>query len=151
MKLIYIWLCLALAAILSLTSCDPLSSVDYKVYNMTEDTVTITMYPEIMDSSYEGYSIEENDSVTTRYGAEDSVYVAVLAPQQILMFHDDWDGLYREDWVIPVWRYFKSIKVGDQELDSKSWKTESAWHLKTEGGGRFEGESRYYDLFLRGK
>jgi hypothetical protein len=51
--------------------------------------------------------------------------------------------------VIPLWKYTKTITVGKTELPAAAWDNESAWHLKTEGGGKFEGESRYYSLILR--
>lgn len=149
MKRYYIPLCLAaVSAILSLVSCDPMSSVDYKIYNKTTDTVTVTMHKEILASSYKGFEVE-NDSVTTHYGVEASVSVAILAPDMVLSVHDDWSGLYREERVIPLWKYIKSITVGENELPAAAWNNEAAWHLKTDGGGKFEGESRHYDLVLR--
>lgn len=145
-----LWLTV-MVVVMSLTSCDPMSSVEYKIYNKTTDTVTVAMYQEILSSSYGGYDIVENDSVTTHYGIEDSISVAILAPDQILVVHDEWDGLYREEQVIPYWKYIQSIKTGDSELPPNSWNNEPAWHLKTEGGKRFQGESRYYSLVLRNK
>lgn len=145
---ISLWMAVV-AIILSLTSCDPLSSVDYKIYNKTSDTVTVAMYKEILSSSYGGYDIVENDSVTTHYGEADSINVAVLAPDQILWLHDEWNGLYREEQIVQFWKYIMSIKKGDEELSADKWNNESAWHLRTEGGKRFEGESRYYILTLR--
>jgi hypothetical protein len=144
-----LWLT-AVAVIMSLTSCDPLSSVDYSIYNKTSDTVTITMYKEIMVSSYHGYDIQENDSVVTHYEG-DSLNVAVLSPDMVLSVRHEWTGLYREEQVVPFWKYIKSIKVGDEELAPGVWNTESAWKMKTKGGGRYQGESRYYDLILRDK
>lgn len=135
--------------VLALVSCDPVSSVDYKLYNKTSDTVTVSMYREILSSTYGGYDIVENDSVTTHYGMADSVHVAVLAPDQVLWVHNEWDGLYREERIYPFWKYIKSIKTGDVELPAASWDNESAWHLRTEGGKRFQGESRFYILTLR--
>ena len=73
-----------------LTSCDPLSSVEYKVHNKTSDTVVVTMHNEILDSSYQGFDIQESDSVITHYGSEDSISVAVLAPDMVLTVHDEW-------------------------------------------------------------
>jgi len=140
-----------MAIIVSLVSCDPLSSVEYQIYNLTDDTVIVDMHREVLASSYQGYDIQENDSVTTHYGAEDSVSVAVLAPNMIMTVHDEWNGLYREEQVIPLWRYIKSIAVGGSELPAATWDNEAAWHLKTQGGGRFEGESRRYQLLLRNK
>ena len=137
------------AIILSLTSCDPLSSVDYKIYNKTSDTVMVAMYKEILSSSYGGYDIVENDSVTTHYGEADSINVAVLAPDQILWLHDEWNGLYREEQIVQFWKYIMSIKKGDEELSPDKWNNEPSWHLRTEGGKRFQGESRYYILTLR--
>ena len=150
MRIFNISLCMAVVAIiLSLTSCDPLSSVDYTIYNKTSDTVTVAMYKEILSSSYGGYDIVENDSVTTHYGEADSINVAVLAPDQILWLHDEWNGLYREEQIVHFWKYIMSIKKGDEELSPDKWNNEPAWHLRTEGGKRFEGESRYYILTLR--
>jgi len=143
-------LCLAIA-IVTLVSCDPVSSVDYKVYNKTSDTVSITMYKDILTSSYGGFDIVESDSVTTHYGEADSIRVATLAPDQVLWVHKQWDGLYREDQIMDFWRYIRSIKKGDNELPADSWNNEQAWHLNTEGGKRFQGESRYYILTLRDK
>ena len=77
----------------SLVSCDPVSSVDYKLYNKTSDTVTVAMYKEILTSSYGGFAVVESDSVTTYYGEADSVNVAVLAPDQVLWVHDEWNWL----------------------------------------------------------
>ena len=144
---ITLWIAL-LAVVMSLVSCDPMSSVEYKIYNKTADTVTVTMYKEIMTSSYKGYTIIENDSVSTDYEA-DSCTVAVLAPEQILVVDNEWSGLYREELLIPFWRYIISITKGDTEIRPDLWNNEAAWHLKTEGGGRFEDESRYYDIVLR--
>lgn len=137
------------AVIVSLTSCDPLSSVEYKINNLTGDTVEVTLYNEIMASPYQGFAIMEKDSVLDYYHEADSSIVAVLAPDQCLRVQYSWDGLYREERIVPLWRYVMAIAVGDSVLDPAAWNTESAWHLKTEGGGRFEGESRYYDLLLR--
>ena len=139
----------ALSVILLFTSCDPLSSVEYNIHNMTEDTVTVAMYKEILTSAYQGFDIVENDSVTTHYGKEDSISVAVLAPHQYMSVQREWSGIYREELVVPIWKFMKSITVEDVELSPERWNKESAWHLKTTGGGLGEGESRYYDLYLR--
>lgn len=147
---IILWLAaLCLAAVLG--SCDPMASVEYKIYNKTTDTVTVAMYKEILSSSYQGFDIQENDSVTTHYGKEDSVNVAVLAPEMVLTVKREWSGLYREEQVVPFWKYITSIKIGESELPAERWNNEAAWHLKKDGGGRFEDESRYYDLVLRDK
>ncbi len=138
-----------IGVLLMLVSCDPVSSVDYKIHNMTGDTVVVTMYKEILTSAYLGYEIEENDSLTTHYGVEDSTHVAVLEPRQTMAVHNDWKGLYREERVIPIWKYIKSITMGHVEMGADKWNDESAWHLKTQGGGFGEGESRYYDLYIR--
>ena len=137
-----------LAVVLSLASCDPMSSVEYKIYNKTTDTVTVSMHKEIMTSSYKGYTIIENDSVSTAYEA-DSCNVAVLAPEQVLVVDNEWSGLYREEQVVPFWKYIISITKGETEVRPELWNNEAAWHLKTEGGGRFQDESRYYDIVLR--
>lgn len=133
---------------LLLASCDPISSVEYNIYNLSGDTVRVDFYKEIMISNYQGYSIVESDSVTTRYTEADSVYVAVLAPKQRLTVLWEWHGLYREERVVPLWRYISSVKMGDTELATSQWADESLWHLNTKGGGHGEGESRYYDLYL---
>ncbi len=138
-----------LAIVVSLTSCDPMSSVDYKVHNMTGDTVTVAMYMEILSSDYQGFTIEQQDSLVGRYGQDDSVNVAILAPNQALAVHYDWSGLYREDFIVPLWQYISSIRVGCSVRPRDSWDNEPAWHLKVTGGKRFQGESRYYDLYLR--
>ena len=138
----------AMAVMVALASCDPVSSVEFKIYNKTADTVTIVMYKEIMTSPYEGYTIIENDSVSTDYEA-DSCNVAVLAPEQVLQVDRIWHGLYREEQVVPFWKYINSITIGDTEMRPESWNNEAAWHLKTVGGGRFEDEFRYYDIVLR--
>jgi len=149
MRIFNISVCMAVVAmVMSLVSCDPLSSVDYKLYNKTNDTVTVTMYKEILSSAYGGYDIEENDSVVNHYGQDDSVSVAILAPDQVLSVHREWSGLYREEWVVPVWKYISSIKAGDTEVAPEQWSQESLWHLKTDGGKRFQGESRHYSLIL---
>lgn len=142
---------LVLASIvLMLVSCDPVSSVDYKIYNKTSDTVTVVMHQEILSSAYGGYAIEQGDSVT-HYSEADSISVAVLAPDHVLIVHDEWDGLYREEQMVPYWKYIRAIMVGDHELPASSWDNEQAWHLNTDGGKRFEGESRHYILTLRDK
>ena len=142
------WLAVV-ATVMSLTSCDPLSSVEYNIRNMTSDTVSVTFYKEIMSSSYRGYDIEENDSVTTHYGSDSSV-VAILAPDQFLTVHREWNGLYREEQVVHAWKYIKSIAIGGNELAPESWNNESAWRHKTKGGGKFaKDESHYYELWLR--
>lgn len=137
-----------LAVVLSFASCDPMASVEYKIYNKTADTVTVTMHKEIMSSSYMGYTIIENDSVSTDYEA-DSCNIAVLAPEQVLVVDHAWSGLYREEQVVPFWKYIISIKKGENEVRPELWNNEAAWHLKIDGGGRFEDESRYYDIVLR--
>ena len=144
---ITLWL-VTVAVFMSLTSCDTFSSLEYNIYNKTSDTVTVTFYKEIMASSFQGYDIVENDSVTTHY-ENDSCNVAVLAPDQHLTIHREWDGLYREDFVVHAWEYITSIKIGDNEVASSKWDNESAWYHRTKGGGRFaKEESHYYDLIF---
>ena len=144
---IFQWLAV-IAAVVSLTSCDPMASVEYNVHNITKDTVTITFYKSIMSSPYHGFDIQENDSVTTHY-ADDSLNVAALAPNQHLKIQQEWHGLYREERIVHAWRYIKSIRVGDNEVDSTTW-AEAAWHHRTKGGGNFaKEESHYYDLWFR--
>ena len=139
-----------LAAVVSLTSCDPLSSVEYNIHNISKDTVTVTFHKEIMTSSYQGFEIEENDSVTTHHGGDSASAVAVLAPNQHLKVHKEWHGLYREEQVVHVWKYISSIKQGDAEVASSMWDNESAWHHRTKGGGNFaKDESHYYDLWFK--
>ena len=144
------WLSL-FAVITALVSCNTVSSVDYTVLNLTEDTVTVSMYKEILTSDYQGYVIEEGDSVIVRYGENDSITVAVLKPKQALQVHNDWDGLYREERIVPLWKYIKTITVGDTERAADTWDNESTWYLKKSGGGRFEDESRHYFLYIRNK
>jgi len=149
-------LMLALAAVMgmALTACDPMSSVEYRIYNLTDDTVTISFYDEIMTSSFQGYTLEENDSVTTRFSPSqdnDSCLVAVLAPKRSMWAQYEWSGLYREEFIVPMWRYIKTITVGAAPLDSAKWGNESPWTLKVTGGKRFQGESRYYQLLVRTK
>jgi len=98
-----------------------------------------------------GFTIEMSDSVPIHYGEADSVSVAILAPGQVLSVRDEWDGLYREEQIVPFWKYIKSITVGDDELPDILWNNEPAWHLNTEGGKRYQGESRHYILALRDK
>ena len=138
-----------LVAGVMLVSCDPMSSVEYKIYNKTADTVTVTLHKEILTSPYNGFTVEVNDSVTNHYGSEDSTVVAVLAPDRTMTVNNEWSGLYREERIVPLWRYIKSIMVGENNLPAATWNNEAAWHLKVEGGGRFEGESRYYSIILR--
>ena len=139
---------LALFFIVNLASCDTMSSLEYNIHNTTGDTVTVSFYQEIMSSSYQGYDIRENDSVTTHYG--DSSYVALLAPNQDLRIHREWDGLYREELLVHAWRYISAIKIGDEELDANLWNNEAAWRHRTKGGGNFsKEESHYYDLWLK--
>lgn len=145
---ILMWMAVV-AVVLLLTACDPMSSVEYNVHNMTRDTVTISFYKEIMSSPYQGFEIEENDSVITRYD-NDSVTVAMLAPDQHLKIHREWHGLYREEQVVHAWKYIKSIRLGKNEVDSTEWDNEAVWHHRTKGGGNFaKDESHYYDLWFR--
>ena len=140
---------IGVALMMPLASCETNSSLDYKIYNMTSDTVEITFYKELMSSPYQGYDIEENDSVTTHY-SDDSCNVALLAPNQNLMIHREWHGLYREELIIHGWKYIKSITIGDNQLAPSTWDNEAVWHHRTKGGGNFvKEESHYYDLFLR--
>lgn len=149
MRIFNISVCMAVVAmVMSLVSCDPLSSVDYKLYNKTNDTVTVTMYKEILSSAYGGYDIEENDSVVNHYGEDDSISVAILAPDQVLSVHREWSGLYREEWVVPLWKYITAIEAGGLEIAPEQWNNELQWHLKTDGVKRFQGESRHYSLIL---
>ena len=137
------------AVALMLAACDPISSVEYNIHNMTSDTVSITFHKELMTSAYQGFEIEENDSVTTRYDS-DSITSALLAPNQHLKIHKEWHGLYREDQMVHAWMYIKSIMQGQNEVDSKKWDNEAAWHHRTKGGGNFaKDESHYYDLWFR--
>ena len=137
------------AVALSMASCDPMSSVEYNIHNVSSDTVSVTCYKELMSSPYQGFEIEENESVTTRYD-NDSVTVARLAPNQHLKIHREWHGLYREEQVVHAWKYISSIRVGEKEVDSATWDNEAAWHHRTKGGGNFsKEESRYYDLWFR--
>lgn len=139
----------AVAFVLSLTSCDPLASSEYNIHNITGDTVTITFHKEIMSSAYQGFDIQENDSVTTHY-ENDSLTVAYLAPNQHLKIHREWHGLYREELIVHAWVYIKEIKRGENEVDAATWDNEAAWHHRTKGGGNFDKEtSHYYDLWFR--
>ena len=139
----------AVVVALSMASCDPMSSVEYNIHNVSSDTVSVTFYKELMSSPYQGFEIEENDSVTTRYD-NDSTTVARLAPNQHLKIHREWHGLYREEQVVHAWKYISSIRVGENEVDSTTWDNEAAWHHRTKGGGNFsKEESRYYDLWFR--
>ena len=144
---IIVWL-MALTIGFTMASCDPMSSVEYKIYNVTSDTVTVTFHKEIMTSPYQGYELEENDSVTTHYTSDTST-VAIVAPSRHLTIRREWHGLYREELIVPAWKYIVSIKVGKNEIPPERWNNESAWRLKTRGGGFGEDESRYYDLLLK--
>jgi len=138
----------AMVAALVFTSCDPLSSVEYNIHNKTGDTVTVSFYSEMMSSPFQGYDIRENDSVTTHYEG-DSCRVAFVAPDQRLIIHRQWHGLYREEQLVHAWRYISSIKVGTVEAAPSTWDNEAAWHHRSKGGGNFaKEESHYYDLWF---
>ena len=141
-----LWWLTAFTVMVSFSACDTMSSVDYNIHNITADTVTVTFYRDLMTSPYQGYDIVENDSVTTH---QDSITVAVLAPNQYLIVQRQWSGLYREELVVPAWNYIASITVGDTALDRAQWTTESLWHVRTNGGRFVKDESRHYDLWLR--
>lgn len=146
---ISIWMAVV-GAILLLASCDTMSSSEYTIRNMTSDSVTVSFHPEIMSSPYSGFDVHRNDSVTTHYDGSDSIYAAILAPNQYLVIHREWHGLYREEHIVHAWKYLSSIKIGDVELDPSKWNNESVWHHRTKGGGKFaKEESHYYDLFLK--
>ena len=153
MKIIYTPFCLVLlAVVLALVSCDPMSSVEYKIYNMSTDTVAVSFYREVMSSSYQGYEITDlNDSVVSSLHAADSATVAIVEPNRCLKAHYEWGGLYREELIVPLWKYIISVTMGGVELAPESWNNASSWKVKTQGGGFGEGESRYYELWLRGK
>ena len=146
-----LWLPVLALLTMAMSSCDPLSSVEYKIYNLTEDTVAVSFYKEIMTSPYQGYSVEENDSVTTDYNTSqgnDTILVATLAPKRTLTLSYEWWGLYREERIVPAWKYIKAMVMGDKEADPSAWNDESRWTMKSKGGGFGEGESRYYQLLL---
>lgn len=149
--IVRIFYILAITALMAaLVACDPLSSVEYNVHNISGDTVEVTFYREIMTSPYQGYSVIENDSVTTRYQS-DSAVVAVLAPNQWLTVQHEWHGLYREEYIVPAWRYIHSITQGHDTVPQAHWADESLWHVRTTGVHFGKGESRYYDLWLRNR
>ena len=114
---IILWL-MTVALGLSLASCDPMSSLEYNIHNVTSDTVTVTFYRELMSSPYQGYVIRENDSVTTRYTA-DSCNVALLAPNQHLTIQREWHGLYREELFVHAWGYISSRPSQDVRQSHK--------------------------------
>lgn len=147
-NLILPWLTV-ICIVISLAACDTFSSVEYKIYNKTTDTVTVDMHEELLTSPYEGFTIQQNDSVKVHYGIEDSIHVAVLAPDMVLLVHREWSGLYREELMVHFWRYIKSITIGDTELPSSQWDNESAWRVKIEGGRFSKNEYRYYEILLR--
>lgn len=139
-----------IVATVMLCSCDPLSSVEYKIRNMSTDTVEVTFYKEIMLSNYHGYTIQVNDTLTVHH-EDDSCLVAVLAPSQLLWSQHEWHGLYREELIVPMYIYIKSITIGGTELPRESWNDVSKWKLKSTGGNFGQGESRYYDLWIQKK
>ena len=146
---ISIWMAVA-GIIMLLASCDTMSSLEYNIHNNASDTVTVTFYKEIMISAYAGFDVHESDGVTTHYDGSDSIYTAILAPNQQLTIHREWHGLYREELLVHAWRYISSIKIGDAEVDPSVWDNEAAWHHRTKGGGNFsKEESHYYDLWLK--
>lgn len=147
-NLILPWLT-AICILISLVACDTFTSVEYKIYNKTTDTVTVDMYEELLTSPYEGFTIQQNDSVKVHYGVDDSIRVAVLAPDMVLLVQQEWSGLYREELMVHYWQYIKSITIGDTELPSSQWDNESAWRMKTDGGRFSKNESRHYELLLR--
>ena len=136
----------AFCLLLMLASCDPISSVEYNVHNMTGDTVRVVFHKEILTSPYQGYAVVESDSVTTH---SDSDRVALLPPDRYLTVQREWHGLYREEQVVPAWRYIAAIVQGNDTIDPARWNNEALWHFRTKGGGFGEGESRYYDLWIR--
>lgn len=140
---------IGVALMMPLASCETNSSVEYTIYNMTNDTVTVQFLKALMTSPYQGYDIEENDSVTTHY-SDDSCNIALLAPSRRLMIKREWQGLYREERIVHAWRYISSIKIGEVVTDSTTWNNESAWHHRSKGGGNFaKEESHYYDLWVQ--
>ena len=139
--------CCLILSIMLLGSCDPLSSYCFKIYNMTNDTVSIMMSP-----CY-GYLIEKNGNRTGGYGDDNRDSIAILLPYENLNVTDDWIGesvsSLEEDGIIPLWVYIQYIKVGDRELPPEIWKQKDAWKCSKDGGGFGSGETMYYELWIR--
>lgn len=144
MKKVKSYLFITLGIILLMTSCDPASHYEFKLHNMTKDTLTV-MIPNNNGNIYkEGVLGNIVASLDT---------CIILKPSETL--GADWEitngklRSYWEDNVTPLWLQISEIRIGDKTLSPVKWKNPAVWIESDYGGGFLEStEKKVYELWI---
>ena len=129
--------------ILLLASCDPSSSYEFRIHNVTNKKVTVRMLPgnPIVIETIMGRRSVSNDTLIIINPGENLLSEWVITNAKL---HSMW-----EDNVIPLWTNIVAIKIGDKPVSSAKWKNPANWIVSGSGGGALEyTEKREYDLWL---
>lgn len=121
-----------------IASCDPISSVEYRIYNFNSEIVTIELKKRIE------YDIYHEDSVKKHYASDDNI---------VELEHYDFLELYYE-WMnnrakshTPLWEDISSIHIGDSIIPHTYWNNVENWEVRSRS--EIHGESIKYYLYLK--
>lgn len=121
---------------------------EFQVGNVTDKTITMTL------SGCGEYSMESDEGMWVSPSNFSNKYaVRKIFPKKSLSFsatrsaNDNPTGNYKEDKLIPFWEYIHEIKVGDEVIDSTSWRGEEHWDR---GRSDFGGQTITYTLLIGG-
>ena len=131
---------LCIVTILALLSCDPSSSVSYKIVNDSGSMAKIMLHSDVnyricrADSAGSWALSLESDTVCLKVGA-------------VLEHKLEWVHSSLQSHV-PLWERIEAICIGDSVIPAAQWRDRGNWQVDEKGGGQFDLEHVTYTLYL---
>ena len=119
-------------------SCDPGSTVEYKICNMSNCDAIIELKGNV------GYNIIHKDSITYHHSSERAN--VILKPEEALRKYLEWMN-NRVEAHTPLWEEIINIKIGDSIVLPQYWNNADSWQKSSSKD--MYGEEINYNLYLK--
>ena len=126
-------------ALIVLVSCDPMSSVEYRIINLSHKNTVI----EFKEGFY--YNVHHEDSTNFYYSTDNRT--AVLKHNEFISIYYEWINPTVESHT-PLWMELQDIQMEDSIVPREYWNNPKSWQ-KSGDKGIMGGEEIKYNLFLQ--
>ncbi len=119
-------------------SCDPGSTVEYKIYNMSNYDAIIELKENVE------YNIFHKDSITYHHSSEKNNII--LKPKETLRKYCEWMN-NRVEAHTPLWEEILNIQIEDSIVPPQYWNNADCWQKSSSKD--MYGEEINYNLYLK--
>jgi hypothetical protein len=130
---------LILISLITIASCDPGASVEYRIINLSNKDAIIELKKDV------AYTVHYKDSIICYYSTDDSS--VILRNNEFIRVYYEWMNNRVESYR-PLWEEIESIIIEDSIVSPQYWSNAELWKKSRDKGIYWE--TIKYDLFLKG-